>query len=302
VRAAETGSVEVQAQKQQRPKVALALGGGGTRGAAHIGVLRVLSREHIPIDYIAGTSMGAIVGGLYCAGISVDGIQQDMLDKKMLHAYHTVPIPVRVAAIPLFFIPHMFGYRPYDGLYRGNKFRNYLNKSIPETHKNIEDLKIPFVAVCSNLVDAKAVAVGKGNLGEAIQASSAIPFLRRAVPLGDDRVCVDGAIDSNLPVRQAREMGGDIVIAVDVDEDMSVVCPPAVFRHILSVPRRAVSMLLAKLDEDSVKQADIVVHPDVNGIHLLSEKPADAMRAIENGEKAAEAALPAIRARLAQQQ
>src|ERR1700730_6354146 len=80
---AETENVTVV----KRPKVALALGGGGTRGAAHVGVLRVFQREHIPIDYIAGTSMGAIVGGLYCAGMPPDKIQSTLLDKGMLHSY-----------------------------------------------------------------------------------------------------------------------------------------------------------------------------------------------------------------------
>ncbi|MGH9553960.1 MAG: patatin-like phospholipase family protein, partial [Terriglobales bacterium] len=192
-----------QAQKQSlsaestqtRPRVILALGGGGTRGVAHVGVLRVLDREHIPIDGIAGTSMGAIVGGMYCAGVPVDEIERHLLRKKLLHAYLTVPIPLRVAAIPIFFIPHIFGYHPYDGLYRGGRFRDYLNNSVPESHREIQDLKIPFAAVASNLIDGRPVAIRSGNLGRALQASSAIPELRRPVKIGDG-LFVDGAIEA----------------------------------------------------------------------------------------------------------
>lgn len=286
----------------RRPKIALALGGGGTRGAAHVGVLRVLHRENIPIDYVAGTSMGAVIGGLFCAGLSCDQIERQLLDKKMLHAFQTVPIPVRIAVIPIFYIPHVFGYHPYDGLYRGNKFRNYLDSSVAAAARNIEDLPIPFNAVASNLLTGKAVSIGKGNLGKALQASSAIPFLRRPVAYGEDQLCVDGAIEANLPVSQAKAMGGDIVIAVNVDEDVHKPATLSTFRHILSVPHRVISMTLAKIDEEAVKQADLVIQPDVNGIHLLSERKSDARRAIAAGEAAAMAALPAIRARLSQQE
>jgi NTE family protein len=299
VAAANTTGI-VTASEPHRPRVVLALGGGGTRGAAHVGVLRVLQRENIPIDGICGTSMGAIVGGLFCAGISVDQIEHDLLDKKqLLHAYNTVPIPVRVAAIPVFFVPHLFGYRPYDGLYKGTKFRNYLNDSVPETQRNIEDLKIPFGAIASSLVDGRAVTISSGNLGLAIQASSAIPFLRRPVPLGDRQLCVDGGITENLPVPEARAMGGDIVIAVDVDEDFHQSEDRTAYKHILTVPPRVISMLLTRIDADSQKQADVVIHPDVEGIHLLSTKIADGKRAINEGEKAAQSALPAIRAAIA---
>ena len=191
-----------------RLKVTLALGGGGTRGAAHIGVIRVLEQEHVPIDCIVGTSMGAIVGGLFAAGVSVDQIEKQMLNSKMLHAFETVPIPVRVAIIPITILPRLLGLRPYDGLYKGNKFRKFLLHQVPESRRNIEDLKMPFAAVCSNLIDAKAVAISSGNLGKAIQASSAIPFLRKPVAYGNQGLYVDGALEANLPVQQAKDLGG----------------------------------------------------------------------------------------------
>lgn len=292
-----TFAAEAEAAPKHRPTVALALGGGGCRGVAHVGVLRVLEREGIPIDYIAGTSMGAIVGGLYCAGVSVNEIQDRLLNKSLLHAFQTVPIPVRVAAIPIFFVPHMFGYHPYDGLYEGNRFAHYLNNCVPEANHDIEEMRIPFCAVASNLMDGKACTVSKGNLGRALQASSAIPMLRKPVAMGDDKLLIDGGLEANLPCKQAKAMGADIVIGINVDETFDGVTEKT-FRKIMSVPHRAISMILAKVDEEQVKAADIVVHPDVNGIYLLSNSRKDAARAIKAGEQAAEAALPAIRARL----
>jgi NTE family protein len=289
-------TVVVPAKK--RPTVALALGGGGTRGVAHVGVLRVLQKEGIPIDYIAGTSMGAIVGGLFSAGCSTEEIEDRLLNKSLLHSFNTVPIPVRLAVVPIFFVPHVFGYHPLDGLYRGKKFASYLNKAVPESRRQLEELKIPFCAVASNLLDGKPYAITTGNLGEALQASSAIPVLRKPVQLGD-KLLVDGGISANLPCRQARAMGADIVIGVDVDEDFQGSTDKE-FHHIFSVAPRAVSVILSSIDESQRKEADIIIHPDVNGIRLLSGKKAVGLRALEAGMKAAEAAIPAIKARLGQ--
>ncbi len=280
-----------------RPVVALALGGGGTRGAANIGVLRVLARDKIPIDMIVGTSMGAIVGGLYCAGLSADQITERLEDKRFLHAFNTVPIPVRIALIPILIVPHIFGYHPYDGLYRGNKFAKYLNHSVPERNRNLRDLTPKFAAVATNLLDSRPYTITDGNLGRAIQASSAIPFLRRPV-LIDKQLLVDGGVTANLPVLQAKQLGADFVIGVDVDERFEPPLPSEHFRKIGSVPSRIISILLAKVDESQAQAADILIHPDVTGITLLSYKKADGLRAISAGEAAAESAVPLMRRKL----
>jgi predicted acylesterase/phospholipase RssA len=90
----------------------LALGGGGTRGAAHVGVLRVLEKNGVKVDAIVGTSIGAIVGGFYCSGLSADEIEKILLKKSFLRSYLTVPIPVRIMAVPIFFIPHLLATIP----------------------------------------------------------------------------------------------------------------------------------------------------------------------------------------------
>src|SRR5205823_10309911 len=124
--------------------VALALGGGGTRGAAHVGVLKVFIEEGIPIDYIAGTSMGAIVGGLYAAGLTIPEIEERFTHPKIMKNFMTVSLATRACLVPFFATAHLLGWHPYDGFYFGNKFRNYLASCLPEDRKLIENLKIPF--------------------------------------------------------------------------------------------------------------------------------------------------------------
>ncbi len=282
--------------EETRPKIGLALGGGGTRGLAHLAILRIFEKEKIPIDYIAGTSMGAIIGGLYSAGLSTDRIEHMFRDKSIMRSYDTVPIPVRVCLIPFFFLPHLVGYHPYDGLYRGNKFANYINDRLPTDKRDIECLDRAFCAVGSNLLDGKAYPISTGNLGRALQASSAIPGLRR--PLAwQGKLFVDGGIVQNMPVKQCRAMGADIVIAVDVDENLGLINTNH-FRKIGSVSYRCVNMHLAKLDEPQVDQADIVIHPNVDGVELLSRDMKDIDLCLKAGEKAAKAAIPTIQERL----
>ena len=276
----------------RRPRIGLALGGGGTRGIAHISVLRQLEKEGIPIDCVAGTSMGAIVGGLYCAGLTPDEIEKAFRAKAFIRSYDTVPIPVRVSLIPLFFVPHLFGWHPYDGLYRGNRFAHHIDRLAAANDKNIEDFKVPFCAVASNLLDGMPYAINKGNLGRALQASSAIPGLRRPVPL-QGQLLVDGGVVANLPVEYCRAMGADIVIAVDVDEELGHI-PEHHFRKIGSVSYRCLNMHLAAIDRPQLHEADVVIHPDVAGIQLLARDIKDMDMALDEGDKAARQAIPLI--------
>lgn len=294
---AQTGNVEAREtavdKSSRRPKVMLALGGGGTRGLAHIGVLRVLEREGIPIDGIAGTSMGAIIGGLYCAGLNPDQIEDLMRNKSMLHAYDTVPIPVRVAVVPLFAIPHAFGYHPYDGLYRGNKFASYIQSVVPPSKQDIESFNTPFCAVATDLLEGKPYCMTRGNIGRAIQASSALPGLRRPLPW-QDKLLVDGGVLQNLPTEQAKDMGADIVIAVDVD-GVHMKMSKRDFHRIGSVTFRCINLHLAAIDAYPSARANVVVRPRVGDIGLLSRNMHDITVAIQEGEKSTENILPKIR-------
>lgn len=279
------------------PKIGLALGGGGARGSAHVGVLRVLEREGIHVDMIAGTSVGAIVGGMYCAGLSVDDIEKQFTSARLMRSYMTAPIYVSLAAQPIFLLPRLVGWRPYDGFYFGNKFRNFYKRCLPEDRQDIEHLKIPFRAMTTNLVDGQSFVIAQGDLARAVQASSAIPVLRRPVGLGAEQVLVDGALLINVPVDEVKAMGADIVIAVSVSEHLETI-PGKNFRKLGSVGRRLEQVFLSHTDTAQMAHADFVIHPRTDNIGILSTDPKDAVRGVKAGEDAAIAALPAIREKL----
>jgi NTE family protein len=280
-----------------RPRVGLALGGGGTRGAAHVAVLKVLKREGIPIDCVAGTSIGSVVGGLYCAGMPLDDLEKQFTDMSLMRSFMTVPLWVRVAVAPVMVIPRLWSH-PYDGLYKGNKFRKFLENNVSQhSKKNIEDLKVPYSAVAVSLVDGYAHRISKGSLGYAMQASCSVPGLRKPVQIGNDLFC-DGGVVANVPVKLCREMGADIVIAVDIDERMLPV-PLDNFRKMGSVSERLIKFQLRNIDEPELALADIVIHPNVDGIGLISTKKEDGVKGLKAGEEAANAAIPAIKKKLA---
>lgn len=280
----------------RKPKLGLALGGGGARGAAHVGVLKVLEEEGIKFDCIAGTSIGSVVGGYYAAGVSPTEMERHFESGELMKHFMTVPLGVRIAAAPILYTPRLLGARGYDGLYKGGAFRKYLVAGLPCDERNIEDLKIPFCAVSLNLVDGKPYMIRKGNLGYAMQASCAVPSLRKPVQIGD-KLFVDGGVACNLPVKQCREMGADVVIAVNIDQPFKEV-PLDTFRKPGSVAKRMLNWDLYTIDQPQAAMADILIHPDTEGIALISTKKSDARRAVAAGEKAAREALPIIRAKL----
>jgi NTE family protein len=195
-------------------------------------------------------------------------------------------------------MPHAFGWHPYDGLYRGNIFAKFISRSAPEGHRDIEKFRIPFSAVAANLLDGKAYAITSGDIGKAIQASSAIPFLRRPVEIGD-KLFVDGGIAQNLPCDKVRDLGADFVIAVDIDDDLKTLQKKD-FHKIGSVSRRAINIQLSSIDSVQQDRADFVIHPDVSGIELLDGNPKDARRAIKAGEEITRKLIPDLKRKLAE--
>lgn len=294
---AQSGTVTVESTPPvQRKKVFLALGGGGLRGFAHAGVLKVLEREKIPIDGVVGTSMGAIIGGLYCAGIKPSELELEG-PRKFVKAFFTAPLLLQAMQAPLLM---MTGKSP-QGLYTGTKAAKSINSAVTDENREIGNLKRKFIAVATDLLSGHTYLIDHGNLGKALQASSAVPFLRRPVQL-DGKLLVDGGVVCNLPVNEARANGADIVIAVDIDEGVEPI-PEAFFRKRLgSVTNRSISLVLAKIDGPQGAAADVYIHPDTTGIALFSRSDRDAKRAIAAGEEAAIQALPAIRAKIAASQ
>jgi NTE family protein len=281
---------------KHRPRIGLALGGGGSRGAAHVGVLKVLLEAGIPIDIVAGTSIGSVVGGFYCSGLSIDEMAAQFDDDTFIKEFMPMSLPVRIVLAPIIFTPRLVGYHPYDGLYKGNKFNKYANRIVAKTGASIESFKIPFAAVVTNVVDGSSCRLTKGDLGTALQASTAVPGLKKPVQIGDNLYC-DGGLVCNLPVSHVREMGADFVIGVDIDEYLNNV-PLNKFRRVGSMSQQALRIQLATGDKTQGKLADVVIHPDTTGITLISRKKSDARRGIEAGEKAAREALPEIKRKL----
>lgn len=279
-----------------RPKIGLALGGGGARGSAHVGVLKVFEKEGIKFDVITGTSIGAVVGGLYAAGVPLSQMENAFESGALMRHFMTVPLTFRIAVAPIMYVPRLFGSKAYDGLYKGNKFRNYVQKDITVKEVDIEKLSVPFAAVSLNLLDGKPYRIQKGNLGYAMQASTAVPGLRKPVEMGD-KLMVDGGVICNLPVKQCYEMGADIVIAVNIDHPFGDL-PKEHFEKAGSVAQWMLDWDLYSLDKAQADIADVTVHPDTSRISLISRSKKDARRGMHAGEKAAEAAIPEIKKKL----
>lgn len=277
-------------------KVALVLGGGGTRGAAHIGLLRVFEQYGIPIDMIVGCSMGAIVGGLYAAGVPLERIEQMCVDGELQNAYAPGPIPLQVLRGALAVIIRPFRPNVYAGLNSGERFEEFLDGEIPLESVFIERLRLPFSAVVTNMIDGQTHRLVQGKLAKAIRASSSLPPALRPVEF-EDKLFIDGGVRANVPTYSARDLGADMVIAVSADEILQPEDPHR-FRIAKNVANRVANITLDALDGPPLANADLAIRPDLHGIAILSRKSEDFVRAIDAGALAAHQALPQIRALL----
>jgi NTE family protein len=276
-----------------RPRVALVLGGGGLRGAAHVGVIRVLEQEKIPIDMIIGTSMGAIIGGLYCSGVPTEKLEKALVPS-FISTFFDAPLLVQALKINT----GLLLMRKPEGIYNGNGLAKCIEKHIPRERREISNFYPRFGAVTTDLVTGKTVVLTKGDLAKALQATAAVPWVRGPVAMNNS-VLVDGGITCNLPVEQAKQLGADFVIAVDVDEKIQTTTAKTFRGNMGKIGSRVVSLMLAKIDETQKAQANLSIQPDVTGISLLSKKVSDGNRAMMAGEVAARQALPELKLKLA---
>lgn len=182
---------------QKRLKIGLALGSGGPRGLAHIGIIKILEKNNIPIDYIAGSSAGAIIGGIYAATKNIQQIEKFALDSS------------RQELLSLFFDPSI-----KYGIISGQKLENFIKKFIGTI--NFNQLKIPFAAVATNIETGKRVILDRGNVAKAIRISGSIPVVFQAIKK-HRKILVDGGLSDPVPVDVVRKMGADFVIAVDLN-------------------------------------------------------------------------------------
>ena len=258
----------------KRRKVGLALGGGAARGLAHIGVLEVLEKEGVHIDLIAGTSIGGLVGSLYCLGRSPDEIKSLAMSLGSRR--------FRFFADPLL---------SKSGLVRGRKLDETLKTIIGETR--FEDLKIPFACVATDINNGKEVVIKEGLLREGLRASGSLPILF-SVARWQGRYLVDGGLVNPIPVSVARAMGADFVIAVNVLPDRYAKDEKE--PNIFTVVMQTIHISTYHLVTTSLSGADVIIQPQVAHITL-----ADFHRAQEcilQGKLAAQDAIPEIKNRL----
>ncbi len=234
----------------RRPRIGLVLSGGGARGYAHIGVLKMLERLRVPIDAIAGTSMGAVVGGLYASGLHADALEQRLsqvnLSDIAFDRKERAKLPQSLREDDFQYpIGLSAGYANGEfklpaGLVQGNRLLALLKIWTAQWPDNIDfaHLPIPFRAMATDLATGDGVVLDHGSLALAMRASMAVPGLFAPIEV-DGRTLVDGGLVSNLPVQLARDMGVDIVIAVNIGSDLqrpdALASPAAVTEQMITI-------------------------------------------------------------------
>jgi len=267
---------------ETRPRLVLALSGGAYKSVAEIGVLRSLEQHHIKIDGIVGTSMGATIGALYCAGMPVDEIEALFLD----HTVHNAMLKGALWSVitrPIAPLGYIFKGKPYAGITSGKGYLQLLKQKLPAS---FEQLKIPFAAVVTNLTDGQTAVLAHGDLPKAVLASNCVPTIYRPLMI-DGKLYVDGGLKANLPVKIAETMGANIIVAVLVDTAVTSV-PNKTFKSKNKLLMRVMNIMLASSDQMQTRSSDILIYPDVDFIPEITKDPDILRRGITAGQEAAD--------------
>jgi NTE family protein len=262
---------------EARPRIGLVLSGGGARGLAHVGVIQILEEMKIPISCIAGTSMGAIVGGLYAAGLSPAEMEKLVTSMEWNEAFKDKPPPSeltfrRKKDAAEYLIDSDLGFKNKKfqipkGLLQGQNL-NMMLKSILFHTEGLDDfdkLNIPFRAIATDIETGDAVVLGKGELVKSIRASMSIPALFAPVEI-DGKMLVDGGVANNLPIDIARQMGADVVIAVDISTKLS---SRDQLTSSIEITAQLTSILVQRNTArqiQSLREGDILITPDMGDI------------------------------------
>ena len=255
--------------KSKRPKIGLALGSGGSRGLAHIGVIKVLEENNIPIDFIAGSSIGAMVGGFYAAGLSIKEIEEIALSTNWRRVFSVL------------FDPHL-----KQGLIGGEKLKTFIENYI--NGKKFEDCKVPFVTVATDLKTGEVVVLNKGEMAQAIRTSISIPLVFKPAEI-NGRMLVDGGLSAPVPVEIVRGMGADIIIAVNLDKHY---CDEEWKPGWYNIANDSLNILRHHLALSNVANADIVI--DINVGKNYWYQFTNGQDKILTGEKATKEVLPRL--------
>ncbi|MDR2324358.1 MAG: patatin-like phospholipase family protein [Acidovorax sp.] len=254
-------------------KIGLALGGGAAKGFAHIGVIKMLEANGFTPAVVSGTSAGSVVGALYASGMNAFELQE-----KAVALDETKIRDLQLSS---------------GGLVLGQKLEDYVNEMVQR--KPLERLAKPFVAVATRLEDGERTVFARGNTGQAVRASSSIPGVFQPVSIGKYHY-VDGGIVSPVPVDAARQLGADIVVAVDISNKARGKTP----ENMLGALNQSIAIMGQKLGHAELSRADITIRPKV--LDIGAADFSQRANAIVEGEKAAMAVMPQLRERVAKLQ
>ena len=256
-------------------KLGLALGAGGSRGVAHVGVLRALEEEGIKPDFISGCSMGSVVGACYSKGMSCDKMLEAVLKLKAVKIIDPSAVPISKL-----------------GLFKGNKMYDLLLSNIGDI--TFDELNIPFCCVASDMLSGRLVTLNEGKVTDAVRASSSMPAIFRPVRM-DNKLLIDGGVLCRVPTQQVWDMGADAVLAIDVlgntgDEVKSV-------KNILSMTFRVYDMMDYNCNEMkkklTMRKNELWITPEMKGMSQYAVKDMD--KAYEQGYAATKAQMKEIK-------
>ena len=250
------------------PQIALVLGGGSAKGFAHVGVIRVLEQEKIPIHMIVGTSVGSLIGGIYAS--NPDSFQlewkafkierNDVLDPSLVHS--------------------KFG--PVQGV----RLESFVEQAVK--NKKIEDTKIPFYPIATDLNTGETIVLEKGSIAKAVRASSSIPGIFVPVTF-DNRMLVDGGVTNNIACDVAKSKGADIVIAVNISKDIK----EADITSLIDIVGQSAGIMMHEASKSKLKHADVVIEPNTKGIGMFDFTQKKLL--MDEGIRAAKQAMPKIK-------
>ncbi|QHE85627.1 patatin-like phospholipase family protein [Hydrogenophaga sp. BPS33] len=266
-----TGSVEAPQPPTRAPRLGLALGGGAARGFAHVGVIQVLEQNGIRADVVAGTSVGSMVAAMYASGKTAGELEAAALS-------------IEEAMLTDWSLP-IFG----RGVLRGEALTRYVRQSVGG--KLLENMKIPLGVLATDLATGQGVLFRRGDAAQAVRASSAVPGVFAPVSISG-RDYVDGGLVAPVPVRQARDMGAEVVLAVDISSAPEG--NPAVGS--MQVLLQTFAIMGQSINRHELGGADLVVRPALTGVGGADFSAR--LRSIEAGRAAMQAALPQLKALL----